>query len=419
MARRPKSVNEDDPGVLQVEDLAQRMHRDPGAFKAPDDLASVAGVGASKLQCLFRQVYHCTPAELLTRLRIDRASHQILASDLAIDEIAGRFGYDAVAHFERDFRRRMRLSSRSFRRLTGATGFELELPPYFVANQVLRYLGRDPASETERVVAGSFTFGTHAEGEPLTVTVELRPDLARCLIEGQAGSPGRHAVAVHAQVLRLLGLVIDPRPFEHRASREAAVARLVGGRQGLTIPQTATLFDALVWVIAGQQVSLPVAFALRRRLARRIGNRLNNTLYAPPTAEQVAELEPEDLHQSGFSRPKTQYLLAIARGLVTGESALLNLTSSASGPVSAATAERLLLGVRGLGPWSANYLMMRAFGFVDCVPIGDAALTRNLQRFFGLEVRPDADATRELMMPFAPHRSLATFHLWAFQGEEQ
>ena len=72
--------------------------------------------------------------------------------------------------------------------------------------------------------------------------------------------------------------------------------------------------------------------------------------------------------------------------------------------------------MRGLGPWSVNYLMMRALGLADCVPIGDAALTRNLKRFYDLEKRPGAEDTRSLMEPFAPHRSLATFHFWALQG---
>ena len=77
-----------------------------------------------------------------------------------------------------------------------------------------------------------------------------------------------------------------------------------------------------------------------------------------------------------------------------------------------------LVAVRGLGPWSVDYLRMRAFGLVDCVPVGDVALMRNLARFFALERRPQAAETRELMRAFEPHRSLATFHLWALQESQ-
>jgi 3-methyladenine DNA glycosylase/8-oxoguanine DNA glycosylase len=56
---------------------------------------------------------------------------------------------------------------------------------------------------------------------------------------------------------------------------------------------------------------------------------------------------------------------------------------------------------------------MRGLGFRDCVPVGDAGLTLALQRWFGLETRPGGPETLHLMAPFAPHRSLATFHLWS------
>ena len=79
---------------------------------------------------------------------------------------------------------------------------------------------------------------------------------------------------------------------------------------------------------------------------------------------------------------------------------------------SATHVEKTLLGVRGLGPWSVNYLMMRAFGFADCLPIGDTGITSALQRYFSLEERPDAAKTKELLAPFSPHRSLACLHLW-------
>jgi 3-methyladenine DNA glycosylase/8-oxoguanine DNA glycosylase len=75
--------------------------------------------------------------------------------------------------------------------------------------------------------------------------------------------------------------------------------------------------------------------------------------------------------------------------------------------------------VRGLGPWSVAYLLMRGYGFADCVPVGDAGLSAALQRFFALDHRPGAGETRTLMEPFAPFRSLATYHLWTSLGDPQ
>jgi AraC family transcriptional regulator of adaptative response / DNA-3-methyladenine glycosylase II len=82
--------------------------------------------------------------------------------------------------------------------------------------------------------------------------------------------------------------------------------------------------------------------------------------------------------------------------------------------MSATRVERTLLAVRGLGPWSVNYLMMRSLGFSDCVPLGDTGVTSGLLRLLKLDERPDVDATRRLMAIFSPYRSLATAHLWQF-----
>ena len=86
--------------------------------------------------------------------------------------------------------------------------------------------------------------------------------------------------------------------------------------------------------------------------------------------------------------------------------------------MSATRAERTLLAVRGLGPWSVNYIMMRSLGFADCVPFGDTGVTSGLKTLFKLEERPDLDGTRRLMSVFSPHRSLATAHLWQINQPE-
>jgi 3-methyladenine DNA glycosylase/8-oxoguanine DNA glycosylase len=204
----------------------------------------------------------------------------------------------------------------------------------------------------------------------------------------------------------MFGLELDPREFERQIAA-GPHARLIEGREGQTVPQVPNVWDGLVWVVAGQQISLAVAFALRRRLTQAVGSRLAEDLWAPPSAEQVAALSPEDLYALGFSKAKTSYILAAARAAREG----LDLESwRAKDP---AEIEAGLLSLHGLGPWSVNYLMMRAYGLPDQVPVGDAALVRSLAEFFGLPARPNPRETRELMEPFAPWRSLATFHFWA------
>jgi AraC family transcriptional regulator of adaptative response / DNA-3-methyladenine glycosylase II len=167
------------------------------------------------------------------------------------------------------------------------------------------------------------------------------------------------------------------------------------------------VFDGVLWSIIGQQINLPFACLLRRRLILLTGTALRDGLYAPPTPTAVASLEPADLLPLQFSRQKADYVIATSRLIATGQLDLPALRS-----MSATHAERTLLAVRGLGPWSVNYLLMRALGFADCVPYGDTGVTSGLQALLGLDERPDIDATRRLMAVFSPYRSLATNHLW-------
>jgi AraC family transcriptional regulator, regulatory protein of adaptative response / DNA-3-methyladenine glycosylase II len=171
--------------------------------------------------------------------------------------------------------------------------------------------------------------------------------------------------------------------------------------------RTPGVLDGLLWSIIGQQINLPFACLLKRRLVENTGTALPGGLHSLPTAEAIARLEPADLRPWQYSRQKAEYLIGAARLVATGELDLAALPA-----MSATRAERTLLAVRGLGPWSVNYIMMRSLGFADCVPMGDTGVTSGLQTLFSLEERPDADATRRLMSVFSPHRSLATAHLW-------
>lgn len=395
-----------------VERLVEKVRTEPQAFPNAAALPRYAGTGSTKLQGLLRLHYHTDASELLAKSRIDRVCHGLLHSDQAASDLAFEAGYQSLATFNDQFRRRCRMAPEDYSNALRTGRGSLRLPSWFRHDRILAYLGRDPESAHEQVAKQSFRCAAHLT-HPLAVDVELLKRSAQFTVTSKVLEAGDVA-EVHRRLLRLLGLIINPQPFERRAAKDPLIHRLVGRQNGLTIPQTATLFDGIVWVIAGQQVSLPVAFSLRRRLGKRCGTSLGGGLFAPPTAAQVARLEPAELGALGFSRRKSEYLLDMAGEIVQGQFDLTRMARN-----SAVELNRRLLAQRGLGPWSVQYLMMRAFGFADCVPLGDAALNRNLQSFFALEGRPDRASTLRLMAPFAPHRSLATFHLWSLDQAAQ
>lgn len=273
--------------------------------------------------------------------------------------------------------------------------FRIALPGDYTPRYALRYMSRDPESVSERGDARSFAKALLVEGKPVVVNVDFRDGLARV-------STDAPRAAVEPAVLRLLGLPFDP------ASFEAKHKRLVGPRRGMRVPQTATVFESIVWAICGQQVNLAFAYKLRRAVIELAGKRVGGMIAHPDPAD-VARLDYDDLTKRQFSRRKAEYLIDVARKLGAGSWELGELLPT---PNSQLPALDSLLTIRGFGVWSANYVLMRGFGFADCVPVGDTGLTSSLQEFYRLETRPDAEKTLELMKRFAPYRSLATFHFW-------
>jgi AraC family transcriptional regulator, regulatory protein of adaptative response / DNA-3-methyladenine glycosylase II len=400
-----------DPDLERLQAAVRQLREQPAGFDGVGALAKAAAAGVTKLNALVRAHYHTTPAQLIAQARI-AAAERALDGGARSSDTAWIAGYESLSAFNEGFLRWTGLRPGDRRRLGTGPEFELALPAGYRPEIPLRVHGRDGESPAERVSGRTLEKILPNGGSPVHLRIEFAGRAARCTVEnGTAPSPATMRGA-HAAALRMLGLPQDPGSFERRISADARLRRLVKGRRGVRIPRTADSFEALAWAIIGQQVNLAFAYRLRRALIERAGSPAAAGLMAHPTPYQVARLDYSDLTKHQYSRRKAEYLIDAARAVSTGA---IELRELELGPAS--RAERTLLDTRGIGPWSAHYLMMRGLGFNDCVPVGDTGLAAALERLYALDHRPDALTMRALMEPFAPHRSLATFHLWLSLGD--
>lgn len=395
-----------DPVLEDIETLVAEIRAKPAAFADARAIVRRSGFGATRLFELFRQHYQTTPADLLLRARLAAAKQLLLATDAGLIAIASAVGFESQSAFHDQFRRLNGLTPASYRELRRTNAFTLTPPEDYPIGYFRRALSRDAQSVTERLAGDRYTAAVQLSHGPALFDLRISPRAVSVEVDGSSSK----AVApeVHALVVGLLGLDQDAPAFA-RLARKLGLARLVAGRPELRIAQTPSVYDGLLWSIIGQQINFAFACVLKRRLIERTGVKLANGLHAPPTPAAVAALEPADLIPLQFSRQKADYVIATSRLIVEGKLDLAALRT-----MSATRAERTLLAVRGLGPWSVNYLMMRALGFPDCVPLGDTGVTSGLKAVLKLDERPDIDATRRLMSMFSPYRSLATAHLWQF-----
>lgn len=398
---RPERFRAGEDGDLDgVERLIATVRKEPAAFRTAADLASASGMGATALAERFREHLHATPAAFLLAVRIREAERLLLETALPASQVALEAGFESLSAFHAQFRKRSALTPGKYRELARGDSFVLSLPADFRARDMLAYHGRDPLSLCERV-EGSTLFKA-VGGRVLEIRFQGRE--AHCRVHGGASSPAEF----HPRALRMLGLRQDPTPFERTAAKDRAFGALAAQRPGLRIPLTADVWESLVWAILGQQVNLAFAYSLRRALVERCGETSVLGLRGHPGPEALARLAPEDLAGLRLSRAKAECLLRVAQSAAAGD---LDLEALPEGAASRASAR--LRAIKGIGPWTAQYVLMRGCGFADCVPVGDAGLTLALQRHLGLDHRPGPSETEALLAPFAPHRSLAVFHLWA------
>ena len=286
----------------------------------------------------------------------------------------------------------------------------IALPPGYRAQDVIAFHSRDAEGVAEQVSSTGLRKGVLLDGVPVLLDVALDAEAARCSIDADTGADAPLAPATlaraHEALLNILGLRIDPAPFADFVRGDPLLGAVVQRQPGLRIVQSATVFEALTWAIIGQQINLTFAIALRRTFILQAGRQHSSGMWCYPEAPDAARLEVEELTSRKFSRAKAETLLRVARLVDSGELSL------ARGDDPQRVAEALL-AVKGIGPWTVNYALLRGYGYADCSLHGDVAIRAAFQRLRGEDAKPDMARTEALLERYKPHRTMAAAYLWA------
>lgn len=284
----------------------------------------------------------------------------------------------------------------------------LELPADYRTHDLLNFHRRDAQGLAEWVTDAGLDKGILWQGIPARLALRFVDGGAGVALEVDG------EVAIDPQVLRrlaahMLGLTQPVQAFEVEHGAHPLLGALIAANRGLRVPQSASPFEALSWAISGQQISLAVAISLRRKLIQLAGRRHSSGLFCYPDAAAVAALDEDALGQAGFSRAKSGTLLRLAREVVEGR---LPLDEWLQDEPAEAIGQRLL-ALKGIGPWTVDYALLRGFARLDGSLHGDAAVRRQLQRLLGTEEKLGQPFVRDWLLPFAPWRALVAAHLWA------
>jgi DNA-3-methyladenine glycosylase II len=226
-----------------------------------------------------------------------------------------------------------------------------------------------------------------------------------------SGGPfdAREEELARSAVDRLLGLSVDLSAFATMALTDPLVGPLAERMRGLKPPRFPTVFEALVNGVACQQLSLAVGIHLLNRLTADRGRPVSDDPHGPrafPGPEELATLEPDQLKRHGFSTAKARTIVETARAIVAGDLDLEGLER-----LDDPAAIDRLTSLRGIGRWTAEYVLLRGLGRLHVFPGDDVGAQSKLKRLLGIDTPLRYDDVRALVARWQPFAGVVYFHL--------
>jgi DNA-3-methyladenine glycosylase II len=265
----------------------------------------------------------------------------------------------------------------------------------------------------DHFVDGEYRRAVKIEGRPFLYGVSeernsSHPALRVRILKGSAGGKVPHRV--RQAVAQQFATDLDLAPFHRRVRNDSVLSKLVKHFCGMRIPQAPSVYECVVCAILEQQVNLTFAHQVKKALVETYGDALQfegRNYHAFPEPGTLASATPADLRKLQISGPKARYIIGISRAVTDGTVNLEGLRYVASDEARA-----LLVEHKGIGPWTAEYVCLRALGKLDHLPSADVGLQKAIQIFYRLRKAPASARVDQIGRRWAGWRSYATFYLW-------
>jgi AraC family transcriptional regulator of adaptative response / DNA-3-methyladenine glycosylase II len=378
-----------------------------------DTLANRLGIGARHLLRLFGRHVGASPIAVAQTRRLHFAVCLLEQTSLPITQIAMAAGFGSCRRFNAAFRSAYQRAPRDFRkagrRIAARSSEDVALrlayrPPYDWA-QVCDFLATRAVPGVERVDARGYARTVACEGGHALICVRALPKVAALELR-VTGAPPAALLQISTAARRVFDLAADPQRIGAELARDVLIGPLVRQRPGLRIAGAWEPFECAVRAVLGQQVSVAAGRRFALRLVERAGIPIaNGTDGLTHLFPSPASLAATSLDGLGLTRSRAATLHALARATLEGR---VDFDAAPEEVVAA------LAALPGIGPWTAQYVALRALGEPDALPSGDLVLRRlaaagaSPLSVRGLEARAHQ---------WQPWRGYAVMHLWRAASE--
>lgn len=391
--------------------IARRMDEGQIAEGASlEDIAAQFELSSRQVRRIVHKEMGVSPIELMQTRRLLLAKQLLTETALPITEIAYSSGFSSLRRFNDAFSRRYRMPPTRLRKqaagnapspAAGTSTLQLAYRPPYDWDGLLEFLHRRAIESVEHVADGAYRRTVRLGECTGWLAVRHAPAKQALLVEfTHTLTPVLPALL--GRLKNLFDLGARPDLISAHLGHDRLLKPLVKRNPGLRVPGALDGFELAVRAILGQQVTVRAATTLACRYAAAFGEKIE-TPFAElnrlsPRPARVARAGVGDIARLGMPEARARSLVALARAHVSGKVAL----DAGTHPE---TAVAQLTALPGVGPWTAQYITMRALRWPDAFPKEDIALRKALG---GVNAR-EAEA---LSQPWRPWRSYAVLHLW-------
>lgn len=405
-----------------VTDASRTLARQAAALMAADPRQQVAplaarlGISSRHLQRIFEAEHGVAPLAYLHTRRLLLAKQLLMDSPLPMAEVAEAAGFGSVRRFNALFQQHYRLQPSSLRKeggppaaLTacGEPALRLAYRPPYAVDALMAFLearavpGVELVDRPRQTVTRSLRLLHQGQWVSGRLIVRFDPERSLVLL-----SPCSSLWSAAGSLIPLVRRWLDL-----DAAPEAIQQQLIGlpaQEAGLRLPGCLDRFELAVRAVLGQQVTVAAARTLALRLVERFGETLPPGHETPevrwlfPKPDVIAAQPVERIAELGIIRARAGALIALARQWPE--------LGYAQQQGSLAQAQAELEALPGIGPWTAQYMLMRGWSAPDLFPPGDVVLRQQLTPEGATPPSPAVLARQALA--FSPFRSYAVLQLW-------
>lgn len=205
----------------------------------------------------------------------------------------------------------------------------------------------------------------------------------------------------------MLGLTVNLKKFYAVAKNDAHLVSIVHQFKGLKPPRFPSIFEAIVNGISCQQISLAAGLQIQNRLIQYIGLHIPKySLLAFPRPVDIANCSTASLKRFGYSYNKSESLIFIAQAILENETLFNELENKTNAEILS-----FLCQFKGIGPWTAEYVLLRGLGRLEIFPSDDIGARKNLQTFLHMKRKLTSETTKMITSTWYPFAGLIYFHL--------